>query len=849
MPATDDTLLNGLTEAQRAAVTHVNGPLLVLAGPGSGKTTVVTRRVAHLLSHDIKPWRILALTFTNRAAREMRERIARLLPSDDDPARTQEMRDNAALRGLTVSTFHSFCARLLRRYALHAGLAPSFSIYDTDDQRAVIKKALEEVRLSDRNFAPAAVAAVISNAKNDLLDAQAYTQSAGDFFSRCVAKAYQAYERLMKAANAVDFDDLLHITARLLKNNADVRAQLQNRYKYLLIDEYQDTNHAQFLIAHTLAAAHGNICVVGDPDQSIYGWRGADIENILEFEKHYPKTTVIPLGQNFRSTGHIVQAAAHLIQNNRRRKHKNLFTELGLGEQAVVSACTDEHDEANLIVDEIKRRNEAGTPWKEMAVLYRVNALSRVLEDAMRGAHIPHIIARGTAFYDRKEIRDALAYLRLLANPADDVSLRRIINVPARGIGPTTVDALELFATNQSIPMLEAARRAGQIASLKPAALNALRKFTTMIENWQRVCSEAASIPKEDDESSAGGRLPLPPSEGAVGRVNVQKPARGASPTSRLAALVESIIRDSGMEILYRNSKVEVEQERLANLEELVSAAAEFVPPAPDIDVPNDDAAIDDMGPQGAATERSLMDTLRAFLETVALVSDADAIDPANGAVTLLTLHAAKGLEFDVVCMAGLEEGLLPHSRSRENDTQLEEERRLCFVGMTRARRHLLITRAAWRTQRGIPERTIPSQFLAELPAEAVVISNRSLEDDDDDLPGNAVGEGFSSGFRSRTGFGRPDPSRSRTDKIRAPQWGGGTAHASRSLPARDRAPDNHGLAVDFPVGCLVRHPVFGVGRVQSVTPRPAGSAVRVEFTSVGPKTLITQYAKLTRVE
>jgi len=777
-----DSLMDGLTEPQQQAVGHLEGPVLVLAGPGSGKTTVVTRRVANLVANGIPPWQILALTFTNKAAGEMRERVAKIVPAT-----------TPGFRGLTITTFHSFCARLLRRFAQVAGLSDRFTIYDSGDQRDAIKQALKELALDSKNFTPGSMASHISHAKNQLLTASEYAAQAHDFQTKTVAKVYSAYEKILKKNDAVDFDDLLLITARLLKSNAEVRGELQARYQYVMIDEYQDTNYAQFVIAHALSSSHRNIFVVGDPDQSIYGWRGADIRNILEFEEQYPNSVVIPLGQNFRSTAHIVKSAADLIQNNKRRKKKHLHTELGDGEKPTVVTCADEHHEAMVIVDAFRKRHdegcgENGIAWKDMAVLYRINSLSRVLEEAFRNANVPYVIARGTAFYERKEIKDALSYLRTVANPNDEVSLRRIINVPTRGIGDTTLEKIELWANTHGLRLFEALVRAGEVGDVSARAVNSIGKFVTMVSAWRNF--------------AAGKKTDL---------------LLGDDGKAALADLVERIVRESGLEGIYKGSKSEEDQERLENLSELINAAAEYSP------VPDEDGA----GPR----ELTLQQTLNAYLESVALVSDADAIDPANGAVTLMSLHAAKGLEFTVVALAGLEEGLLPHSRAAMNDNELEEERRLAFVGITRAKRHLLITHAAFRTQRGLRERTIPSQFLGELPRECVEFSNQAgmgegVYDDGDEVGGGGGGVEWG---RSSYDFGGGSSRPRTTSRL----GGGGVG----------------GAQAQYPIGCLVRHPKFGLGRIEIVTARPSGSSAQVTFHSVGRKTLILEYAKLERVE
>lgn len=814
-----DALFQGLTEPQREAVGHVDGPLLVLAGPGSGKTTVVTRRVAHLVAQGIPPWQILALTFTNKAAGEMRERIARLLPEN-----------LPGVRGLTVATFHSFCARLLRRYAEQAGLRDNYTIYDSGDQREAIKTALKAAGLDTKNWTPASVAAAISNAKNQLQSPVEFAAQTGDFYSRSIAKAYENYAKILKANNAVDFDDLLLITAKLIRNSREVREELQSRFQYLLIDEYQDTNHAQFVIAHSLASASRNICVVGDPDQSIYGWRGADIRNIMEFEEHYANAQVIALGQNFRSTGHIVETADQLIRHNTQRKDKKLHTELGDGEKPQVVTCRDEHHEAKLIVDEFKRRrDDDGVAWKDMAVLYRVNSLSRVLEEAFRDAQIPYIIARGTAFYDRKEIKDALAYLRVVANPNDEVSLKRIINTPTRGIGNTSLDRVEIFAIRHQLGLFDALRQVEQVPDLSARAVNAIAKFVSMVENWR--CGFEAEQTHEPQSSGGGESSQFEESllgADAAPDASFKTIVESDSERNALADLVERIIRDSGMEDHYRKAKIEEERERLDNLEELISAATEFTPTNLAFDddgvVEGDDEALEPAQPV------SLQRMLTAYLESVALVSDSDAIDPESGAVTLMSLHAAKGLEYTVVAMAGLEEGLLPHSRAASSPSELEEERRLCFVGITRAKRHLTMCRAAIRTHRGLREYTVPSVFLKELPEQHVVRLDHAGEGDHDfvdDYQGDEFAAVPSYGKRpasSRQSAGRPTP--------------------PRSLDRGRRAE----ATVDFPVGSMVRHPKFGVGRVEAYTPRPSGSSARIVFQSVGTKTLILQYAKLEKV-
>jgi DNA helicase-2/ATP-dependent DNA helicase PcrA len=779
-------LVADLTAPQKEAVLCTEGPLLVLAAAGSGKTRVITRRIAYLISCGVPPWQILALTFTNKAAGEMRERVFKLLG------------DGFSGRGLTITTFHSLCARLLRRYAVPAGLKPDFSIYDSADQSALCKKVIESLQLSTSNFPPRSVLSAISNAKNDLKDAQAFAAEAFDFSSKMVAKVYAGYTKALRSANAVDFDDLLLLTAKVLKEDAAAREECQRRWQYLLVDEYQDTNHAQFLIA-SLIAGQGpeggkgpNFCVVGDPDQAIYGWRGADIGNILDFEEHYPKAKVIKLGENFRSTAPILKVADTLIRNNKRRKHKDLFTSREGGEKAEAVLTRDEHHEATLVVDWLKVRHEeresgggeeGGVSWRDMAIFYRTNSLSRVMEEALRSAAVPYTIARGTAFYEREEIKNVLGYLRVVANGSDSVSLSRIINTPTRGISDKTVDAAEAFAAQRGQSLLDALRQADQLPALNPRAVASITKFVETLDGW-----------------TGGGKFLYAGSD------------QGLS----LAELVDRIVKESGLEAMYKKqaatSQSETDAERLDNLAEMVSSAREF---EMEYDPEADPAAA------GAGQPR-LLTLLRAYLESVALVADADAVDPSQGSVTLMTLHAAKGLEFKAVAMIGLEEGLLPHTRAFDNEADLEEERRLCFVGVTRAMRRLLLTSAKYRTIRGLQERTIPSRFLGEMPHDVLLVSDQS------DTLGD-LGEEWGGSSERGQSFDIP-----------------GQSHRAVGAPRRHSTPAP-GSAGEFPVGCQVRHPQFGIGTIKALQPG-ANARATIQFRDVGTKTLVLEYARLTRV-
>jgi DNA helicase-2/ATP-dependent DNA helicase PcrA len=680
-----------------------------------------------MIANGVAPWQILALTFTNKAAQEMRERVFSLL----------EERELHA-RGLTVSTFHAFCARVLRDWGDRIIGTTTFTIYDTADQRSAVKTAIRDCELSDSNWKPVSVLAAISAAKNKLIDVDAYNDEAHDFYTKSIAKIYCAYENILRSNDAVDFDDLLLKTAQLLHSDDEVRKSLQERYQFLMIDEYQDTNHTQFVIANSIAKNHRNICVVGDPDQSIYAWRGADISNILDFEEQFGDATVIPLGRNFRSTGHIVTASSNLISNNLQRKEKKLFTELDDGNMPTNLSLEGEHEEAEAIVREVVRLQSEGVLLKEMAVLYRVNALSRVLEDAFRTAGIPHFVARGTAFYARQEIKQALSYLRLLVNPRDDVSFARIINTPTRGIGTTSISRLEQLAKQRNESMLETISYVSKNNGFTTRAVTSMKKFSTTFNQWQ------VDARSEESLTAAGS----------------------------LADLVERVVRESGLEEFYSKNAGDDDLERLQNLEELISAASEF----------------EDRYDSVEGEAPTPLQLLFAFLEHVALVSDADSVDPLNGAVTLMTLHAAKGLEFDFIAIAGLEEGLLPHERSFFDNNQMEEERRLCYVGVTRARKHLLLTNARRRTQRGLGNRTMASRFIREM-------------------------------------FGT-------------------SHHEEVTVDTHEASSQEDVYKDEITVGSVVRHKRFGVGEVQRIIRRTRGSTVTVQF-SGSVKHLVLEYANL----
>jgi DNA helicase-2/ATP-dependent DNA helicase PcrA len=571
------------------------------------------------------------------------------------------------------------------------------------------------------------VHSTISNAKNKLLDAQAYARTNTGFYEGTVARIFAKYQQLLNANNALDFDDLLLRTAQAMREHPPVLKELQERFKYILVDEYQDTNHAQYVIAHALALKHRNICVVGDPDQSIYAWRGADLNNILDFEKDYPDATVIRLEQNYRSTQTILAIAQKLISHNVRRKEKSLWTQNQPGEKARVLFCQDEHNEARAVSEELAQLRKTGIPWSKMAIFYRMNALSRVMEDALRRGQIPYQIARGVEFYNRKEIKDVLAYLRTIANPKDEVSLTRIINVPTRGIGDGSVKLMEAQAVATGTSLWETMRHAKQIAGLSTRAAGGVENFVRLIESLRAIA---------------------------------------AAPPVR--TIMEQVVQRSGMEAMLKKLDPTGENE-LANVEELISAAAEY-------DQENPEGSLDD------------------YLSRVSLVSDADHLADSGGAVTLMTLHAAKGLEFPVVAIIGLEEGCLPHSRSRDSADELEEERRLCFVGITRAQERIILSKAAYRTIRGLRERTATSQFLMQMPQENLEILDQ-------------------------------------------------TDHAAG---LEDEA---HGISMDFQVGQAVAHAAFGVGRIVEMSNAGINTRAIIEFPRSGRKTLILEYANLKPVQ
>ncbi|HEY7328432.1 MAG TPA: UvrD-helicase domain-containing protein [Gemmataceae bacterium] len=735
----EQDLLSDLTPAQREAVTHFEGPLLILAGPGSGKTRVITRRVVWLLQQGVRPGNILAITFTNKAAGEMRQRVEALVPGSR----------------VWISTFHSFGAKLLRLYGERLALDRNFTIYDQNDRARIAKMALEDAGLANGRISPDSISAAISKAKNQLLGPERYAERARDFYEKNVAGIYPMYEKRLREANALDFDDLLYWPALALKHDQELRAELDARFRFVLIDEYQDTNHAQYAIARGLSIDNPNLCVVGDPDQSIYRFRGSDIRNILDFERDFPNARILRLNTNYRSTKTILQAAGHLIAHNRQRKPMDLFTDNPQGQPVTVLTFDTGLDEADGIARRIREAVESGKrAYRDFAVFLRVNALSRGLETAFVQQRVPHQIVRGLAFFERKENRDILAYLRLMVNPRDDLSFLRIVNEPTRGIGKVSLDHLREYAEPREMSLLSAAGEASKIKAIKGKAVSALQDFHRLISELRQV-------------------LEAPPDE-----------------------VIRQVIDRSGYRDMLRRSDDEADQERLANIEELITAAKQF-----------------------AAEDGSR--TIGDFLENITLASDVDSWDEQQDCVSIMTLHAAKGLEFSVVYITAVEQGLLPHERSIAHNEELEEERRLAFVGMTRAKEELYLCHARSREFRGQTVYPVESMFFRELPTEAI------------------------EHIDSTGGYGAP---------AAFEQWRGGGAAAEqgwhdagvRPRPASTapRTPAN-GDEKGFVEGMLVRHASYGMGRIVEVSGQGSLRRVKIRFSTAGERTFIADKVTL----
>lgn len=722
------SLLDGLNREQQQAVQHTEGPLLILAGAGSGKTKVLTVRIAYLLAQGVNPYEILAITFTNKAAKEMKSRVEGLV-------------GDVANR-IWLSTFHSFCAKFLRfELDNFLGYNSNFTIYDTSDSQVVIKAALKALNLDDKYYPVGAMISAISDAKNKLMFASDYRKQSRDFYQQKVADVYEYYERELRKNNALDFDDLLLIAVKLLQSNAAVLEKYSKRFKYVMIDEYQDTNHAQYLLAYLLSSHWKNIAVVGDADQSIYAWRGADIQNILDFEKDYPNCTSIKLEQNYRSTKIILDAANAVIDNNEGRPEKNLWTDKVEGAKIQHFTAQSEHEEAAFIGDTIVKKHDIhGVPYGDMAILYRTNAQSRVLEEALIKRALPYTMVGGTKFYDRKEIKDMLAYLRVLYNPFDDLSLLRIINVPKRSIGATTVSKLQDYARENGTSLFMTLTQLHLVDTIKGKTKEKLEEFGILIFTL---------VAEMDDKS--------------------------------VLDILEAILDRTGYLAQLEESTDPQDQARAENIGELLSVAKDF----------------QDTNPTG---------TVEDFLEQVALVNDVDSFEQEESKVTLMTLHAAKGLEFPIVFLGGLEEGLFPHSRTLMNPEEIEEERRLAYVGITRAEKELYISNATTRTVFGRTSSYLPSRFIDEIPAE-LVDSLRAKRRIPDDI------------------------------KPTVPR------HMSvASRPVTKPIIRNEVIA-DWKVGDTAIHSKWGNGKVVNVSGEGAGMKLTIEFPTQGVRVVMAKFA------
>lgn len=722
------SLLDGLNREQQQAVQHTEGPLLILAGAGSGKTKVLTVRIAYLLAQGVNPYEILAITFTNKAAKEMKSRVEGLV--------------GAVANRIWLSTFHSFCAKFLRfELDNFLGYNSNFTIYDTSDSQVVIKAALKALNLDDKYYPVGAMISAISDAKNKLMFASDYRKQARDFYQQKVADVYEYYERELRKNNALDFDDLLLVAVKLLQSNAAVLDKYSKRFKYVMIDEYQDTNHAQYLLAYLLSSHWKNIAVVGDADQSIYAWRGADIQNILDFEKDYPNCTSIKLEQNYRSTKIILDAANAVIDNNEGRPEKNLWTDKVEGAKIQHFTAQSEHEEAAFIGDTIVKKHDIhGVPYGDMAILYRTNAQSRVLEEALIKRALPYTMVGGTKFYDRKEIKDVLAYLRVLYNPFDDLSLLRIINVPKRSIGATTVSKLQDYARENGTSLFMTLTQLHLVDTIKGKTKEKLEEFGILIFTL---------VAEMDDKS--------------------------------VLDILEAILDRTGYLAQLEESTDPQDQARAENIGELLSVAKDF----------------QDTNPTG---------TVEDFLEQVALVNDVDSFEQEESKVTLMTLHAAKGLEFPIVFLGGLEEGLFPHSRTLMNPEEIEEERRLAYVGITRAEKELYISNATTRTVFGRTSSYLPSRFIDEIPAE-LVDSLRAKRRIPDDI------------------------------KPTVPR------HMSvASRPVTKPIIRNEVIA-DWKVGDTAIHSKWGNGKVVNVSGEGAGMKLTIEFPTQGVRVVMAKFA------
>ncbi len=729
LPADESPLFADLNPVQREAVAAVSGPVLVVAGAGSGKTRVLTYRIAHLVRDlDVPPHAILAITFTNKAANEMKERVGLLV--------------GGVIRRMWVTTFHSSCARILRREAHRLGYRSAFSIYDDIDALRLVRIVLNDLELDPKRFPPKSLRAAISNAKNELIDYESYAQQQSGFYHEKVSDVYRLYQQRLLEASAMDFDDLLMVTVELFAAFPDALEEYQDRFRYILVDEYQDTNRAQYELVNQLAGKHRNVCVVGDSDQSIYAFRGADIRNILEFERDYPEARVVLLEQNYRSTETILEAANAVIANNSARKPKNLWTDLGRGDRIVHYRGEDEHDEAAFVAEEILAYEQGGGSLSDLAVFYRTNAQSRIIEEILGRFDVPYQVIGGPKFYERKEIKDALAYLQVLVNPDDQVAVKRVVNEPKRGIGATSVGHVDRWAQANDVTFYEGLERAADIVQLSARAQKAIGEF--------------------------------------VGLVQYLREQAEAGPT----AAIKAVLDDTGLVDALQAERTIEALSRVENLKALAGGVEEFEESGPGLAPDGRDWA-----------DMDGLERTQLYLESIGLIADVDALEDRTDSVTLMTLHNAKGLEFPVVFLTGMEEGVFPHMRSLGNPDELEEERRLCYVGITRARRRLYLTHAFRRHLWGSPNYNNPSRFLGELPTELLVEAKRERQ------------------------------------------------------PAKERAVATPSVdAADIGAGDRVRHSHWGLGTVREVIGAGDRAEALVSFDAEGDKRLLLAWAPLEKV-
>ncbi|MGV2999876.1 DNA helicase PcrA [Streptococcus suis] len=753
-------LLNGMNDRQAEAVQTTEGPLLIMAGAGSGKTRVLTHRIAYLIDEKmVNPWNILAITFTNKAAREMKERAYALNPATQD---------------CLIATFHSMCVRILRRDADHIGYNRNFTIVDPGEQRTLMKRILKTLNLDPKKWSERTILATISNAKNDLIDDVAYEAQAGDLYTQIVAKCYKAYQKELCQSEAVDFDDLIMLTLRLFDQNPDVLTYYQQKFQYIHVDEYQDTNHAQYQLVKLLASRFKNICVVGDADQSIYGWRGADMQNILDFEKDYPESKVVLLEENYRSTKTVLQAANEVIENNRNRRPKKLWTQNAQGDLITYYRARDEGDEAIYVASQIDQHHREGKPYKDFAVLYRTNAQSRTIEEALLKANIPYTMVGGTKFYSRKEIRDVISYLNIIANPADNISYERIVNEPKRGVGPGTVDKIRDFATTHAMSLLEASQDI-MLSGVKGKAAQAVFDLATLLYNLRNRLDEMT-----------------------------------------VTELAEVVLDKTGyLNALAVQGTIEANA-RIENIQEFLSVTKNF-----------DDKEVEE--------EETGLDRLSRFLLDLALIADTDDGDKETSEVTLMTLHAAKGLEFPVVFLIGMEENVFPLSRAAEEEAELEEERRLAYVGITRAEHILYLTNANSRLLFGRSNYNQPSRFIREISSDLLDYQGLARPSNTSFKASYVNGKATQFG----QGMSLQQALQSRKSSVQQSTRFGGTMPFASSNPSSS--------ATTWSVGDIAVHRKWGRGTVLEVSGSGSNQELKINFPEMGLKKVLASLAPISK--